>query len=69
MTAFEWHRILRPEILVFAIPIVAIMTVGIVKIASLLIKHRERMALIEQGLHPDDLPKDDAEQQHGGDER
>jgi len=49
-----WLSLLaRPETLVFAIPIVAILVGGIVIVAKLLIRHRERMAMIERGMHPD----------------
>ena len=27
---------------------------GVIAVTKLLIKHRERMAMIEQGMHPDD---------------
>jgi hypothetical protein len=43
----------RPEIVVFLIPLTAILVFGIVAIARLLIRHRERMAMIERGMHPD----------------
>ena len=42
-----------PGILALSIPIVAIVTGGVVTIARMMIKHRERMALIEMGMHPD----------------
>jgi Flp pilus assembly protein protease CpaA len=46
---FLWN----PAALVFAIPIIAILVGGIIAIAKLLIRHRERMAMIERGMHPD----------------
>ena len=50
----EWlSYVARPETLVFIIPIVAIVMVGIVTVTKLLIRHRERMAMIERGMHPD----------------
>ena len=50
-----------PEVLVFMIPITAILVGGIIVIVKLLLRHRERMGLIEQGLHPDRLPDDDGD--------
>jgi Flp pilus assembly protein protease CpaA len=43
----------HPETLVFLIPIAAIIVGGIIAIAKLLVRHRERMAMIEQGMDPD----------------
>lgn len=48
-------------ILAISIPIVAILTAGAVTIARMVIKHRERMALIEMGMHPDYPPPFDDE--------
>jgi hypothetical protein len=44
------------EILALSIPIVAIIVGGAVAIAKLLIRHRERMVMIEMGMHPDYPP-------------
>ncbi len=52
----SWQQFLRPEIIVFAIPIVAILIGGVIAITKIVIHHRERMAMIEQGLHPDHPP-------------
>jgi hypothetical protein len=52
----------RPEALVFLIPIVAILVGGIISITKKLIRHRERMAMIERGMHPD-YPPDQCEPQ------
>ena len=46
-------RLLRPDVLALSIPIVAIVMCGVIVVSRMLIKHRERMALIEQGMHPD----------------
>ena len=51
----------NPEVLVFSIPIVAIVVGGIVAIVTLLLKHRERMHMIEHGIHPDDVPGEEDE--------
>ena len=37
----------------FLIPIVAILVGGIMGIVKLFMRHRERMAMIERGIHPD----------------
>ena len=54
----------RPELFVpglaLCIPIVAIIVGGITAIVRRLIVHRERMAMIQQGLHPDHSPEEDA---------
>jgi hypothetical protein len=47
-----------PGILALSIPIVAIIVFGVVVIARLLITHRERMTMIEMGMHPDYPPLD-----------
>ncbi len=47
--------------MIFMIPIVAIICGSIVGVAQMVIKHRERMEMIRQGIHPDDLPDDDDE--------
>lgn len=46
-------RLLRPEVLVFCIPIVAIVGAFAYKITKTIIAHRERMARIEHGVEPD----------------
>jgi uncharacterized membrane protein (DUF106 family) len=45
--------VFRVEVLVFVIPIVAILVGGIVGLTKLLLRHRERMAMIQRGMHPD----------------
>ena len=59
----SWNALLRPEIIVFLIGGVAILVSGIVAIAKLLVRHRERMAMIERGMHPDH-PGDDELAEH-----
>lgn len=46
-------RLLDPAILGVMIPIVAIVTGGVVALSAIWIRHRERMAMIEAGMHPD----------------
>jgi len=49
-----WMNVIsRPETLVFLVPIAAILVFGLTALVKILIKHRERMAMIEQGMHPD----------------
>ena len=52
-----WQRILQPDVLIFIIPIVAILTGGVIVIVRRVITHLERMAMIERGLHPDLPPE------------
>ena len=60
----SWIRLFsRPDTLVLMIPIVAILVGGIITIVKLLVRHRERMTMIEHGIHPDyraeELPEDE----------
>jgi len=48
--------ILRPETLVFLIPITAIIGGIAYKITTAIIAHRERMAKIEHGIDPNEPP-------------
>jgi len=53
-TSFNWGAVLfNPVFLVFLIPILAILMGGITTIVKQVIKHRERMAMIHQGMNPD----------------
>jgi hypothetical protein len=62
LIAMDWaDRLLNEDVLPLLIPIVAIVVgcfvgggVAIV-ITILVIRHRERIALIERGIHPDDV--------------
>ncbi len=52
-------RILEPDIMPFVVAIVAIIggiSTGIVK---MLIKHHERITMIQHGIHPDYPPEND----------
>jgi hypothetical protein len=56
-----WSRFFdNPEILGIMLPIVAVIAAAIVIIIKLLIRHRERMTMIERGMHPD-YPMEDAQ--------
>lgn len=60
MQIFHWEQLLNPSIIWVLIPITAIVCGGFAGIVKLIINHRERMALIEQGIHPDYPPEEDA---------
>ncbi len=50
----EWPGFLSdPAALIFMIPIVAILVGGISGMAKRVMRHRERMAMIERGMNPD----------------
>jgi len=53
------HRFLRPEIIAMMVPIVAIITFGGLAVIRAVLVHRERIAMIEHGIHPDYPPEDD----------
>ncbi|MBN2475109.1 MAG: hypothetical protein JXB62_10910 [Pirellulales bacterium] len=55
----SWQQFLRPDIIVFLIPISAILVGGAIAIVSMVIKHRERMSMIEQGINPDRRPDEE----------
>ena len=56
----SWAQYLfSPAVIVFLIPIVAIVCVVVTSLAKKHYKHRERMAMIEQGIHPDYPPDED----------
>jgi hypothetical protein len=69
----DWlHSLQMHEILVygvvFGLPILVIGIVlgsrTVVAIVNVVIKHRERMAMIEQGLNPDWPPEEPAKEEH-----
>ncbi|HEY4759122.1 MAG TPA: hypothetical protein VIH42_00940 [Thermoguttaceae bacterium] len=63
MSDFFYRLIEKPDFLALMVPIVAIVggiTLVIVKRAF---SHRERMAMIERGIHPD-FPPEDEESNH-----
>ncbi len=55
------RRLLDPDVLGVLIPIMLIVVFGGVSLAKKLIIHRERMAMIELGIHPD-YPPDETPQ-------
>ena len=52
-----FDRLLNPSVLPFLIPITAILVGGVIVVTKLLIRHRERIAMIEQGMNPDERPQ------------
>jgi hypothetical protein len=60
MEASFWPSVFeKPEILGVLLPFVAIIAFAIVIIVKFLIHHRERMAMIVRGIHPDYPPEDE----------
>jgi len=60
----SWSDFLsRVDLLALMIPIVAIVVGGVVAIVVALVRHRERMAMIERGLYPEDPPEEDDPEQ------
>jgi len=51
---YDLSKLLDPEILVFLVPIVAIIAVAAVKTTTAVIRHRERMEKLRLGIDPDD---------------
>jgi hypothetical protein len=66
---FNWFLLFNPAVVWVLIPIVAILVGATAKIIQRSQEHRERMALIAAGLHPDYPPTDEADAAHDGDFR
>jgi hypothetical protein len=45
---------------VWLVPIAAIVVWGVIELVKMILSHQERIALIERGIHPDSVKKDDA---------
>ena len=60
-----WTRILSPEIIWVFIPLVAILCGSIISLVKRGHRHRERMAMIAAGMHPDFPPDEDPEALEG----
>jgi hypothetical protein len=45
---------------VWLVAIAAILVWGVTELAKMLLAHQERLAMIERGIHPDSVKKDDA---------
>jgi hypothetical protein len=57
MDSNVWLRLLQPQIIVFLIPIVAIISGAIIKIMKMVHAHNERITMIQHGIHPDYPPE------------
>jgi hypothetical protein len=44
---------------IWLIPISAIVVWGVVEVTRMILRHQERLALIERGIHPDSVNKDE----------
>jgi hypothetical protein len=44
---------------IWLVPIAAIVVWGIIEITKMILAHQERLALIERGIHPDSVKKDE----------
>jgi hypothetical protein len=49
----NWPQLLTPDVMALSIPIVAILSWTVAGV----LKHRERMAMIERGMDPDAVKK------------
>jgi len=45
---------------IWLVPITAILVWGVIEICKMAMAHQERLAMIERGIHPDSVKKDDA---------
>ena len=61
----RWLEFLSNDHLALLIPITFILVYGIVAITKTLLRHRERMAMIERGMNPH-FPPDSVHQQEPG---
>ncbi len=59
-----WSRLLREDVLGILIPIVAIVAGAVIVIVKKVFTHRERMAMIERGIHPDYPFENEEEDRH-----
>ncbi|NQU25018.1 MAG: hypothetical protein HQ567_27345 [Candidatus Nealsonbacteria bacterium] len=55
----SWNELLKPETIVFVTGGLAIVIFGSVAIIKAMARHRERMAMIERGMHPDHPPDEE----------
>jgi hypothetical protein len=58
-----WTRILEPDVMPFMVGTVAIVSGAIIAIVKMVIKHHERITMIQHGIHPDYPPETDEEKQ------
>jgi hypothetical protein len=58
--AIDWNRILSPDLIWIIIPVTAILIGGTLAVLQQIHRHQERKAMIDQGIHPDYPPDDEA---------
>ena len=60
-----WNRILQPEIIWVFIPLAVILCGSTIALVRRGHRHRERMAMIAAGMHPDFPPNEDPDALEG----
>jgi len=45
---------------IWLVPIAAIVVWGIIEVVKMILSHQERLAMIERGIHPDSVKRDEA---------
>ncbi len=55
----SWNDLIKPEIIIFLNGALAIVVFGSVGIIKVIVRHRERMTMIERGMHPDHPPDEE----------
>lgn len=62
----DWSRFfLNPAVVWVLIPVTAILVGGIQQLVKMVLTHQERIAMIEQGIHPDDLSNPATQENQG----
>jgi hypothetical protein len=49
-----FYNLFHPTGMPFLVAITAILVGGVIAVSKMIIRHRERMAMIERGMHPDE---------------
>ena len=50
----DWSNLLtNPATAVFVVAAIAIVVMGVVKVVTVYLRHRERVEMIRRGMHPD----------------
>lgn len=62
IAAVWWQSLVRPDVVWVLVPVVAIIIGGVIAVVQMVIAHRERMAMIEQGMHPDEQKQSEPEE-------
>jgi len=62
----DWSRFfLNPAVVWVLIPVTAILVGGIQQLVKMFLTHQERIAMIEQGIHPDEALSPEAMENKG----